>query len=117
MGAPPCYNCFTTLTMARGGVLDAMYLDYAKAFDSVPHRRLLAKLESYGITDRILTWVESFLTGRFQSVLVNGNKSFSAPVVSGIPQGSVLGPLLLIIYINDLPDSVTSNLYMFADDS
>ena len=104
-------------TMVKGGVVDAIYLDFAKAFDTVPHSRLLGKLRSYGIGGNILKWIEAFLRNRTQIVKVNGEKSFSAPVLSGIPQGSVLGPLLFVIYINDLPDNINSDSFLFADDT
>ena len=104
-------------TMVKGGVVDAIYLDFAKAFDTVPHSRLLGKLRSYGICGNILKWIEAFLRNRTQVVKVNGEKSFSAPVLSGIPQGSVLGPLLFVIYINDLPDNINSDSFLFADDT
>ena len=97
--------------------MDAIYLDFSKAFDSVPHRRLLLKLEAYGIKGSLLRWLESFLTGRRQRVAVNGNLSSWAPVDSGVPQGSVLGPLLFICYVNDMPEVVHSALRMFADDT
>ena len=100
-----------------GSVVDAIYLDFSKAFDTVPHRRLMSKLESYGITGEVKKWIESFLTGRSQTVKVNNDESPPAPVISGIPQGSVLGPLLFVIYINDLPDNVNSFVYLFADDT
>ena len=86
-------------------------------FDTVPHNRLMSKLESYGITGNTKQWIHSFLSGRTQTVMVNNNESSPAPVTSGIPQGSVLGPLLFVIYINDLPDTVSSHIYLFADDT
>ena len=104
-------------TIVNGGVVDTIYLDFSKAFDSVPHRRLLGKLKSYGITGKLLKWIEAFLTDRTQVVKVNGAESELAHVVSGIPQGSVLGPILFIIYINDLLESITTNGLLYADDT
>ena len=100
-----------------GGIVDSIYLDFTKAFDTVPHRRLLGKLETYGINGHILTWIKDYLSERSQTVLVNGEKSRAAPVLSGIPQGTVLGPLLFIVYINDLLDEVASHGLLFADDT
>ena len=97
--------------------VDVVYLDFRKAFDSVPHRRLLSKLRSYGISGRLLTWIEAFLSDRSQQVALNGCRSNLVPVASGVPQGSVLGPVLFLLYINDLPDVVTSQIKMFADDA
>jgi hypothetical protein len=97
--------------------VDVIYLDFAKAFDSVPHRRLIAKLRSYGIQNNLLAWIESFLIGRRQRVNVNGTKSEWKEVISGVPQGSVLGPILFICYINDMPETVKSLIRIFADDT
>ena len=83
----------------------------------MPHRRLLGKLEAYGITGGIFNWIKGFLQGRTQQVVVNGSMSATAPVLSGIPQGTVLGPVLFVIYINDLLDNITSEGLMFADDT
>jgi hypothetical protein len=99
------------------GTIDVAYLDFAKAFDKVPHERLLVKLKGYGVDGQVLGWIRSFLTGRQQRVVVNGSESPWSPVTSGIPQGSVLGPVLFIIFINDMPDAVHSLLLMFADDA
>ena len=96
---------------------DIIYLDFRKAFDSVPHKRLLLKLKSYGINGEILNWVEDFLTGRKQRVNVNGKFSSRTDVLSGIPQGSILGPVLFTIFINDLSDEVNSICKIFADDT
>lgn len=95
---------------------DAIFLDFAKAFDKVPHRRLLLKLSRLGLDPDVLKWIQEFLTNRSQSVLVNNQSSNCLPVSSGVPQGSVLGPLLFLIYINDLPLHVTCQIRMFADD-
>ena len=97
-------------------IVDSIYFDFSKAFDTVPHKRLKRKLNAYGIDGELLTWIEGFLSGREQMVRVNGELSEPKPVISGIPQGSVLGPLLFVIYINDLPDVVCSNVLLFADD-
>ena len=102
---------------ATGGAMDVVYLDFAKAFDKVPHRRLLAKLRAHGISGPVLNWIKSFLNGRKQCVRVNGTLSDHANVLSGIPQGSVLGPILFVIYINDLPNEVASDVLLFADDT
>ena len=103
--------------IAEGGVVDTIYLDFAKAFDTVAHRRLLGKLQAYGIEGKLYDWIKEFLTGRSQVVRVNGSSSISAAVVSGIPQGSVLGPLLFVIYINDILDNVKSDGLLYADDT
>ena len=97
--------------------LDVILLDFAKAFDKVSHQRLLHKAQHYGVRGLTLRWVADFLTGRTQQVKLEGQLSNETRVISGVPQGSVLGPLLFLIYINDLPDSInhsTSRLY--ADD-
>ena len=96
---------------------DTIYLDFKKAFDSVPHQRLLNKLEAYGVSDKILMWIENFLTDRYQSVNVGSEKSQLSKVTSGIPQGSVLGPILFTIFINDLPDHISTQCKIFADDT
>ena len=103
-------------TLPRGDTVDTVYLDFSKAFDTVPHRRLVGKLEAYSIYGSLLSWIPSFLIGSTQKVSVNGSLSSSKPVLSGIPHGSVLGPLLFVIYINNLPDKLCSSSLMFADD-
>ena len=99
-------------------VTQLIYLPgFKKAFHSVPHIHLLSKLHSYGFCDPLLGWLKSFLIGRHQRVCIHDTVSSWQNVTSGIPQGSVLGPVHFPLYINDLPDTVTSNVYMFADDA
>ena len=104
-------------TISNGGVVDSVYLDFSKAFDTVPHRRLITKLQAYGIDGDILKWIQEFLQGRTQEVMVNGCRSKADIVISGVPQGTVLGPILFVIYINDLLDNIKSDGLMFADDT
>ena len=95
---------------------DVVFLDFTKAFDSVPHERLLLKLHAYGIREPLLSWVRSFLTNRQQRVVLRGHYSSWTAVVSGVPQGTVLGPILFLIYINDITRNVESQSKLFADD-
>ena len=96
--------------------VDAAILDFSKAFDKVPHSRLLYKLNYYGIRRDVLHWLESFLNGRTQQVIVEGCKSPTCDVTSGVPQGSVLGPVLFLVYINDIISNIQSEIRLFADD-
>ena len=88
--------------------VDIIYLDFAKAIDKVPHKRLLKKLWGYGIRGKVNSWIKEFLTDRSQKVVIEGKSSDSANISSGIPQGSALGPILFLIFINDLPDVILS---------
>jgi hypothetical protein len=104
--------------MDNAGQVDMIYLDFSKAFDSVPHKLLLHKLQSFGFHSDLLNWFRAYLTGREQRVVVEGFNSDWLPVISGVPQGSILGPLLFLLYINDMPSVVQhASLALFADDS
>ena len=96
--------------------IDVAILDFSKAFDTVPHAGLLGKLEHYGIDRKILLWITNFLNNRKQRVVVDGSFSNYADVESGVPQGTILGPLLFLLHINDLPSCVNSKVRLFADD-
>ena len=106
----------TVLTDDRKAI-DIVYLDFRKAFDSVPHKRLLIKLKNYGIHGSLLDWISDFLTDRRQRVRVGSTFSSDKPVLSGIPQGSILGPVLFTIFINDLPEVISNTCKIFADDT
>ena len=105
-----------TKRAANNKQIDIILLDFSKAFDKVPHKRLLNKLNYYGIRSNTLQWIYSFLHDRKQLVLLEGVKSSTATVDSGVPQGTVLGPLLFLVYINDLPENLHSSAKLFADD-
>ena len=101
------------------GQVDIVYTDLEKAFDKVQHQRLLSKLYSYGINSELINWIRSFLCSRTQRVKINSDFSDHKPVLSGIPQGTVLGPVLFVIFINDMPLEFVSdcNSFLFADDA
>ena len=101
----------------RRNPVDAIYLDFQKAFDYVPHKHLIRKFATYGVTGKILYWIKTLLMDRKQRVCVEGSLSNWEDVLSGIPQGSVLSPTLFVVFINDMPDVVTSISNMFADDA
>ena len=112
-----CFLEDVTKWLDDGSPVDIIYLDFKKAFDKVPHQRLLLKLKAHGIGNGMINWIEKWLIGRRQRVVVDGEVSNWKAVLSGVPQGSVLGPILFLIYINDLDDDITSKVLKFADDT
>ena len=96
--------------------VDLLILDFSKAFDTVAHERLLDKIDHYGIRGPIKDWIGRWLTNRTQRVVVDGDSSSATDVLSGVPQGTVLGPLMFLLYVNDIGDNVTSSIKLFADD-
>ena len=106
-----------TDALSHGFPVDIVYFDYEKAFDKVPHQRLLRQLQSLGITSKPLKWIQDFLRSRTQCVSVNGMSSDISNVTSGVPQGSVLGPILFLLYVCDATKQVNNFLSLFADDT
>ena len=100
-----------------GSSVDVIYLDFQKAFDKVPHQRLILKLKSHGMGTSIINWIQQWLTDRRQKILVDGEVSSWKSVLIGVPQGSLLGPILFLVYINDFEEGVTGKLLTFADDT
>ena len=103
--------------MDEGSPVDVIYLDFQKAFDKVPHQRLILKLKSHGMGNSIINWIEQWLTGRRQRLVVDGEVSSWKSVLNGVPQRSVLGPILFLVYINDLEVGLTGKILKFADDT
>ena len=125
-GFVPQRDCMTnllltieTLTniMEDGGAVDIIYTDFAKAFDSVPHKRIISKVNTLGIKGDILQWIQSLLIKRKQRVVVEGKPFSWENVIGGIPQGTFFGPLIFVIYINDLTNDLTSMTKLFADNT
>ena len=91
-------------------------LDFSKAFDTVPHQHLLKKLKCYRINGKLYNWLSTWLTQRSQRVVIDGHESEYARVISGVPQGTVLGSVMFLLYINDINNNISSSLRLFADD-
>ena len=96
--------------------IDCIFLDFSKAFDRVPHNRLCEKLSYYGISGPLLLWIKYYLFNRHQRVIIDGFSSYPSVVSSGVPQGTVLAPLLFLCFVNDIPLNVTSKIKLYADD-
>ena len=106
------------MALDEGNYCNLIFLDFSKAFDSVPHNELLQKLWAIGITGPLWHWFQNYLTNRYHYVCIDGESSPLLPVLSGVPQGSILGPMLFLIYINDLPNAIShATSYLFADDT
>ena len=112
-----CFFEEITQWVDEGSPVDVIYLDFQKAFDKVPHQRLILKLKSHGMGNSIVNWIEQWLTDRKQRVVVDGEVSSWKSVLSWVPQGSVVGPILFLVYINDLEEGVTCSILKFADDT
>ena len=112
-----CFLEEITKWVDDGSPVDVIYLDFQKAFDKVPHQRLISKLKSHGMGYSLINWIEQWLTDSRQRVVVDGEVSTWKSVLSGVPQGSVLGPILFLVYINDLEEGVTGKILKFADDT
>ena len=114
-----CYVFLEELTkwVDEGSPADVMYMDFQKAFDKVPHQRLILKLKAHGMGNSIINWIEQWLTDRRQRVVVEGEVSSWKSVLSRVLQGSVLGPILFLVYINDLEEGVSGSILRFADDT
>jgi len=102
--------------MDNGDGIDVIVIDFSKSFDLVPHDRLLMKIAILGVDSKTVAWVREFLRGRTQRVKVGGQLSKEVTVTSGVPQGSVLGPLLFLAYVNNIWRNTESTIRLFADD-
>ena len=111
------YEWLDPCTKWRRGQVNIILFDFSEAFDAVPHQRLLSRLNIFGVSDKTLGSIQGFLGSRTQEVVVNGSHSSRQPVKLGMPQGTVLGPLLFVLYINDIEEKIESSIHLFAADS
>ena len=109
-------SLITYKELDKNNSVRAVFLDFAKAFDKVSHKGLIYKFK-YGVTGNILSWLTNYLTNRSQKVVIKGSSSDWRHIKSGVPQGSVLGPLCFLIYINDITENISSSMFLFADDA
>ena len=112
-----CFSEEITKWVDEGSPVDVICLDFQKAFDQVPHQRIILQLKSHVMGNSIINWIEQWLTDRKQRVVVDGEVSSWKSVLSGVPQGPVLGSVLFLVYINDLEEGVTGSIFKFADDT
>ena len=105
-----CFFEEITKCVDEGSPVDVTYLDFQKAFDKVPHQRIILKLKSHGMGNSIINWIELWLNDRRERVVVGGGVSSWKPVLNGVPKGSVLVPIVLLVYINDLEEGVTGKI-------
>jgi retron-type reverse transcriptase len=124
-GFRPGYSCESQVitvyqniadSLDNGGRIDNIIIDFSKAFDLIPHDRLLTKIAASGVDSRMVIWINKFLLGRTQKVRLRGHLSEEVRVTSDVPQGSVLGPLLFLTYVNDIGRNIESTIRLFADD-
>ena len=106
-------------TLDSGGQTDLIYLDMAKAFDRVPHEKLVYKLEMIGLRSPLLAWIKDYLTNRRHRVIIEGTASDWKPVTSGVPHGSIIGPILFLFYVNDIMENLSAgtSFLLYADDA
>ena len=114
-----CFYDKISKILDSGGQTDVIYLDFTKAFDSVPHHLLIHKLQTFGFNGTLLNWFHSYLNNQYQQVIIHGSMFTKLTVRSGVPQGSILGPLMFILNVNDIADTILNLSFktLYADDA